>query len=175
MSLVHIVVSRITGYDNFTLHFDDRCEKDIQDEAPFLYFEREFLDAMKDSVSHPEFSCSYRYYGYIIFPKIDADSIYNLYKCRCESKPVLKRRYNIYFDQEHVHLEDVIKKFDRPLQPMASANFRLKHYSHRLEYFERSIQILRDIQTAIYETDSDISKIELELHNRFFQNSDGSE
>ena len=175
MSLVHIVMTKITGYDYFTLHFDDRCDKEIESEQSFSCFEREFLETLSGSVTHPEYSYSIRYYGYIIFPKIDADSIYNLYKCRCESRPSLKRRYVIYFDKEHVQLEDVIKKFDRPIQPKVDENYQLKHYSHRLEYFERSVQILRDMQTGIYETDKNISKIELELHNRFFETSDGTE
>ncbi len=175
MSLVHIVVTRITGYDNFTLHFDDRHDRDIESENPFSYFEREFLEAHAGSTGHPEHACSNRYYGYIIFPKLEAESIFNLYKSRCESKPNLKRRYNIFFNKEHVHLEDVMKKFDRPIQPQLSENCRLLHYCHRLDYFERSIQILRDMQTGIYETDSEISRMELELHNRFTQISDGTE
>lgn len=175
MSLVHIVMTKVTGYDNFTLHFDNRCDKDIEDENPFSFFEREFMQAQTGSGGHPEDSYAVRYYGYFIFPKIDADSIYALYKARCESRPSLNRRYNIYFDQEHVHLEDVMRKFDRPLQPAADSNRRLKHYCHRLEYFERSIQILRDMQTALYETDSDITKKELQLREKFAKEADGTE
>ena len=175
MSLVHLVMTKVTGSDYFTLHFDDRCDKEIESENPFSYFEREFLERLSGSVTHPDYSYSIRYYGYIIFPKIDADSIYDLYRRRCESKPGLKRRYVIYFDKEHVHLEDVMKRFDRPVQPKLDENHQLKHYSHRLEFFERSVQILRDMQTGIYETARDISRMELELHNRFFEVSDGTE
>ena len=175
MSLVHIVITEVAGYDNFTLHFDDRCDKEIEGEKPFSHFEREFQGKFSGSVTHPEYSCSIRYCGYFIFPKVDADSIYNLYGCRCESQPNLKRRYVIFFNEEHVHLEDVIKTFDRPVQPKLDDNRQLKHYSHRLEYLERSIQILRDMQTGIYETDRNISQMELELHNRIFSALDGAE
>jgi hypothetical protein len=40
-------------------------------------------------------------------------------------------------------------------------------YSHRLEYFERSIQILRDMQTAIYERETEIALKQLELHKKY--------
>jgi hypothetical protein len=78
MSLVHIVMTRVTGYDNFTLHFDDRSEKDFQGENPFSYFEREFVKALSNASSHPEYTYNVRYYGYMIFPKIDAMSIYKI-------------------------------------------------------------------------------------------------
>ena len=72
-----------------------------------------------------------------------------------------------YFDKEHVHLEDMIKKFDRPM----AIHFDPKHdsYSHRLEYLERSIQILRDMQTAIYERETEIAQKQLELHDKYKQ------
>ena len=175
MSLVHIIVTKVTGYDNVTLYFDDRSEKDIKDANSFSVFEKEFMKSLSSSSDHPEYAYHVSYYGYIIFPKIDAKSIFDIYSARCESKPNLKRRYNIYFDQEHVHLEDVIKKFDRPIQPLVKATQKLKTYGHRLEYLERSIQILRDIQTAIYETGGEILRAEMELHNRFREISDGTE
>ena len=61
------------------------------------------------------------------------------------------------------------------IQPRLDDNHHLKHYSHRLDYLERSIQILRDMQTGIYETDRNISQMELEVDNRLFDDLDGAE
>ena len=167
MSLVHIVVTKVTGYDLFTLYFDDREEEQSDSGSSFSFFEKEFAQPEHYVQPHPEYTYSVSYYGYFIFPEISAEDVYNLYRTKCESRPVLKRRYNIYFDKEHVHLEDMIKKFDRPM----ATHFDAKHnsYSHRLEYFERSIQILRDMQTAIYERETEIALKQLELHKKYKQ------
>ena len=174
MSLVHIVVTKVTGYDLFTLHFDDREEKDEDRESTFSAFEKEFIQPDFQVQIQAEYRYSMSYYGYFNFPGIRADEVHELYKNRCESKPNLKRRYNIYFDKEHVHLEEMIKKFDRPLEPHIKTGHKFKTYSHRIEYFERSIQILRDMQTAIYETNTDIASRELELHKRYLQSLSGT-
>jgi hypothetical protein len=174
MSLVHIVVTKVTGYDLFTLYFDDREEKDIGQESSFSMFEKEFIHPDFQVQVHPEYRYSLSYYGYFIFPGISAHEVHELYKNRCESKPNLKKRYNIYFDKEHVYLEDMIKKFDRPIDAYLKAEHTYKTYCHRLEYFERSIQILRDMQTAIYERDTEIASKELELHKRYLQSLSGT-
>jgi len=174
MSLVHIVVTKVTGYDLFTLYFDDREEKDIGQESSFSTFEEEFIQPASQVQVHPEYSYSLSYYGHFNFPGIPANELHELYKNRCESKPNLKKRYNIYFDKEHVHLEDMIKKFDRPIDAYLKVEHKCKNYCHRLEYFERSIQILRDMQTAIYETDAEIASKELDLHKRYLQSFSGT-
>jgi hypothetical protein len=167
MSLVHLVVTRVTGYDLFTLYFDDREENDVAGENPFSVLEAEFVDSAFSEQSHQDYDYQVSYNGYFMFPSISAEKIHDLYAARCQSKPSLERRYNIYFDQEHVHLEDMIKRFDRPIKRYGNVQARFKTYSHRLEYVERSIQILRDIQTAIYETEMDIAQTELELHRAY--------
>ncbi len=172
MSLVHLVVTKVTGYDLFTLYFDDREETGVSGENPFTAFEREFVDDRFKEQVHQDYTYSASYYGYFMFPSIAADSIHELYSARCQSKPALKRRYNIYFDTEHVHLEEMIKRFDRPIQRYVDVQARYKTYCHRLEYMERSIQILRDIQTAIYETEMDIASKELDLHKRYLASSE---
>lgn len=174
MSLVHIIVTKVTGYDLFTLYFDDREEKDSAWESSFSAFEKEFIQQDFQVQVHPEYTYSMSYYGYFNFPGIMANEIHALYKDRCESKPNLKRRYNIYFDKEHVHLEEMIKKFDRPLEIHLETENIFKTYCHRIEYFERSIQILRDMQTAIYETNMEIASRELELHKRYLQSLSGT-
>jgi hypothetical protein len=168
MSLVHLVVTKVPGYDLFTFFFDNRSEN-TKDKSSFIEFEKEFVLKPGFFHPHPEDNFEQRYYGYFIFPIFTADEIYNLYRSRCESKPNLTRRYNIYFDQEHVHLEEMIKKFDRPIEEFIKEKHKLKTYCHRIEYLERSIQILRDIQTAIYETETEIAAHELELHKRFLE------
>ncbi len=174
MSLVHILVTKVTGYDLFTLYFDDREEKDTARESAFSAFEKEFIQPAFQVQVSPEYRYSMSYYGYFNFPGIRADEVYELYQNRCESKPNLKRRYNIYFDKEHVHLEEMIKKFDRPLESHLKNGTEFKTYCHRIEYFERSIQILRDMQTAIYETNTEIASRELELHKRYLQSLSGT-
>jgi hypothetical protein len=174
MSLVHIIVTKVTGYDLFTLYFDDREEKDAARESAFSAFEKEFIQPASQVSIYSEYRHSMSYYGYFNFPGIRADEVHELYQIRCESKPNLKRRYNIYFDKEHVHLEEMIKKFDRPFESNLKNGTKFKTYSHRIEYFERSIQILRDMQTAIYETNTEIASRELELHKRYLQSLSGT-
>jgi hypothetical protein len=173
MSLVHIVVTKVTGYDLFTLYFDDREEKDIEQKSSFSAFEEEFIQPAFQEQVHPEYRYSLSYYGYFSFPGIRADEVHELYKNRCESKPNLKKRYNIYFDKEHVHLEEMIRKFDRPVDAHLNAEHKFKTYCHRIEYFERSVQILRDMQTAIYETNTEIASKELKLHKRYLKSLSG--
>jgi hypothetical protein len=169
MSLVHIVVTKVTGYDLFTLYFDDRQEKDAGKDPAFCAFEEEFVQPDAQIQIHPDYTYNLLYHGYFCFPEISADAIYELYKARCESKPNLKKRYNIYFNKEHTHLENMIKKFDRPIDAFFKVKHQYKTYCHRAEYFERSVQILRDMQTAIYETDMEIAAKELEHHKRYLQ------
>ena len=168
MSLVHLAVTRVTGYDLFTLYFDNR-EEGAEAESAFRAFEKEFAPQDHSVQVHPEHTYSLSYYGYFIFPNISSDDIYELYKNRCESRPNLDRRYNIYFDKEHVHLEKMIRKFDRPIEIFVDARQKFKTYCHRLDYLERSTQILRDIQTAIYETETRIAAKELELHKGYLE------
>lgn len=167
MSLVHIMITKLRGYDMSTLYFDDRSEKDAGNHDPFVFFEKEFVKNKGYFHSHPEDTFGQTYFGYFIFPDFSAEEIFNLYKAKCETKPTLDKRYNIYFTREYTHLEDVIKKFDRPLETFMSEPHKLKTYSHRLEYFERSVQILRDTQTAIYETENNIASTILEFHKRY--------
>jgi len=168
VSLVHLAVTKVTGYDLFTLYFDNRDEEGGAESA-FRAFEKEFAPADHGVQVHPEHTYSLSYYGYFIFPNISSDDIFGLYRDRCESKPNLDRRYNIYFDKEHVHLEKMIRRFDRPIETYVDAGQKFKTYCHRLEYLERSIQILRDIQTAIYETETEIAAKELELHKGYLE------
>ena len=168
MSLVHLAVTKVTGYDFFTLYFDNR-EEEAGAENAFRAFEKEFALPDHNVQIHPEHTYSLSYYGYFIFPNISSDDVYELYKNRCESKPNLDRRYNIYFDKEHVHLENMIRKFDRPIEIFVTVKHEFKTYCHRLEYLERSIQILRDMQTAIYETETEIAAKELELHRGYLE------
>ncbi|MBN1647179.1 MAG: hypothetical protein JW874_04030 [Spirochaetales bacterium] len=166
MSLVHLTVTRVAGYDHMTLFFDDREEADMNEENPFSLFEKEFIPEGGAFNPHPEYSFSISYYGYFMFPGIAADEIHNLYKVKCEAKPFLEKRYNIYFTNEYVHLEEMIKRFDRPLKTYVKFEHKYKTYCHRLEYIARSIQILRDIQTAVYETGEYIAAKELELNKK---------
>lgn len=166
MSLVHLAVTRVAGYDHMTLYFDVREESDMNADNPFSLFEKEFVPEGESLNPHPEYSFTNSYYGYFIFPEISADEIHNLYKAKCEAKPNLNRRYNIYFTNEYVHLEEMIKRFDRPIKPYVKFEHKYKTYCHRLEYIARSIQILRDIQTAIYETGEHIAAKELELNKK---------
>ncbi|MBN1411645.1 MAG: hypothetical protein JW969_12425 [Spirochaetales bacterium] len=169
MSLTHILVTKLRGYDMCTLYFDDRSEKDTGETDPFLYFEKEFVSNKGYFQSHPEDTFGQTYFGYFLFPHFSAEEIYVLYKAKCESQPALPKRYNIYFTKEYTNLEEMIRKFDRPIDTLMIEKHRLRTYSHRLEYFERSIQILRDMQTAVYETESNIAPIVLEYHNRFLE------
>jgi hypothetical protein len=166
MSLVHLVVTQVAGYDHMTLYFDNREETDMKTENPFPLFEKEFVPEAGSFNPHPEYTFTLNYYGYFIFPEISADDIYDLYKSKCEAMPNLKRRYNIFFTNEYVHLEEMIKRFDRPIQPYIKFEHKYKTYCHRLEYIARSIQILRDIQTAVYETGTHIAAKELELNKK---------
>ena len=130
MSLIHLVLTNVTGYDFFTLYFDNRDEEVKGDKNPFIEFEKEFISKPGFFHPHPEDTFLQSYYGYFIFPLISADEIYNLYKSRCEAKPNLGKRYNIYFDEEHVHLEEMIKKFDRPIEEFVKDKHKLKTYSN---------------------------------------------
>jgi hypothetical protein len=168
MSLVHLVVTEFRGYDLFTLYFDDRDDTIPGSDNPFVKFEKEFISKKGDYYySHPEDTFGQSYYGYFVFPLFSAEEIFTLYRNKCESKPSLGKRYNIFFDQEHVQLEEMIKKFDRPLEEFIKETHKLRNYSHRLEYFDRSIQILRDMQTTIYETETNIAEVEHDFHKRF--------
>jgi hypothetical protein len=169
MSLIHILVTKLRGYDMCTLYFDDRDEKIADADGAFVRFEKEFVANQEYYPAHPEDTFGQIYFGYFIFPHFSADEIYSLYKGKCESKPDLERRYNIYFTKEYAHLEEMIKKFDMPLEMFVVEKHKFKTYSHRLINFERSIQIIRDMQTTIYETDSHLSEKQLELHKRFME------
>jgi hypothetical protein len=166
--LIHILVTRFRGYDMCTLYFDDR-EEDKKHDNAFVKYEKDFVSNRGYISQHPEDTFGQTYFGYFIFPYFSADEIYNLYKIKCEAKPNIDKRFNIYFTKQYMHLEEMIKTFHRPLESFIEEKHKFKHYSHRLEYFERSIQIIRDMQTAIYETEANLAKIELDLHNRFIK------
>jgi hypothetical protein len=169
MSLIHVLVTNLRGYDMYTLYFDDREDEGNGTEDSFINFEKEFVSNKGFFSSHPEDTFGQTYFGYFRFPYFSADEIYNLYRIKCESKPELANRYKIYFTRQYEHLEEMIKRFDRPLKSIIDEKHKFKTYSHRLEYFERSIQILRDMQTAIYETQTNIAEIELDFHNKFLK------
>src|SRR4030042_3477479 len=101
MSLVHILVTKLRGYDMCTLYFDDRKENDVKSKDPFTEFEKEFVSNHGFFLSHPEDTFGQFYFGYFIFPVFSADEIYNLYKIKCESKPNIDKRFNIYFTKEY--------------------------------------------------------------------------
>ncbi|HEQ71517.1 MAG TPA: hypothetical protein ENN69_03430 [Spirochaetia bacterium] len=166
--LIHILVTRFRGYDMCTLYFDDRAGGP-EDENQFVKYEKEFVSNRGYLAKHPEDTFGQTYFGYFIFPEFSAEEIYHLYKIKCEAKPNINTRYNIFFTKRYMHLEEMIKTFNRPLETFIEEKHKLLHYSHRLEYFERSIQIIRDMQTAIYETEHNLAALELELHRRFVE------
>ena len=86
MSLVHLVAVKMTGYDHYTLFFDNRDEKDAKTENPFVGFENYFVPKLNYHSKHPEDGFHQHYYGYFNFPIFTAEEIYDLYKKRCESQ-----------------------------------------------------------------------------------------
>jgi hypothetical protein len=166
--LIHILVTRFRGYDMCTLYFDDR-EEEKKGENPFVKYEKEFVTNRGYISKHPEDTFGQTYFGYFMFPYFSAEEIHNLYKIKCEAKPNIENRFDIFFTKEYMHLEEMIKRFNRPLESFIEEKHKLLHYSHRLEYFERSIQIIRDMQTAIYETEMNLAAMEFDLHKRFIK------